>query len=55
MQEKTQELEKKQNLKVKINENKEQYNFYLTELSKLNPGESEYPQLLKDLHPLYFL
>ena len=48
LQEKTQELEKIQNLKVKINENKELYNFYLTELSKLNPGESEYPQLLKE-------
>ena len=47
LQEKIQKLKKIQNLKLKINENKELYNFYLTELSKLNPEESEYPQLLK--------
>ena len=48
LQEKTQKLKKIQNLKLKINENKELYNFYLTELSKLNPEEYEYPQLLKE-------
>ncbi len=47
LQEKTLKLKTMQNLKIKINENKELYNFYLNELSNLNPSESEYPKLLK--------
>ena len=34
-------------LKKRVNENKELFVFYLNELSKLNPCENEYPELLR--------
>lgn len=42
------ELKKKEMLKKKVSENQELYNFYLSELSRLDPKELEYHQLLEE-------